>query len=113
MIPTKLQGFWNLLSLPCEGMSRLASESLDRDLGLFEKSTLRLHQLYCRGCHRYGKQLQFLRIATCQLRRAIDSGATAAAASRSIPPCLPDADRARIKQAIRDGESNNDSHERT
>ena len=34
---SRLKTFWCLLNLPCDGMSRLASESLDRDLGRMER----------------------------------------------------------------------------
>ena len=102
MIPGKLRGFWNLMDLPCEGMSRLASESLDRDLGPLERFALRLHQSYCRGCQRYGKQLRFLRVATCKLPHALDADATSSPVARSLATHLPDDDRARIKMAIRE-----------
>ena len=41
------RGLWALLNLSCEEMARLASESLDRDLGRFEWLALRSHILYC------------------------------------------------------------------
>ena len=103
MIPTKLRAFWNLLTLPCQGMSRLASESLDRDLPLLERSALRLHQSYCGGCGRYGKQLRFLRNATCELNQSLNADAPSPVVS--LAPGLPEAERLRIKQAIRDHQS--------
>ena len=38
------RSFWNLLNLPCEGMARLASDSLDRDLTRLERVALRSHR---------------------------------------------------------------------
>ena len=107
MIPNKLKAFWNLLTLPCQGMNLLASESLDRDLRPLERYALGLHQFYCRGCHRYGKQLRFLRIATCKLNHAMDADAPSPLVS--LAPGLPEADRSRIKKAIRDHQSHHDS----
>lgn len=108
MIPKKLKAFWHLLTLPCQGMNHLASESLDRDLLPLERSALALHQSYCRGCQRYGKQLRFLRIATCKLNHAIDTDTPSPVIS--LAPGLPEADRSRIKTAIREHQSQHDSH---
>ena len=44
---SRLKTLWRLLNLRCEGMCRLASESLDRDLGLVGWVALRLHLRYC------------------------------------------------------------------
>ena len=43
----RLKDCWQLLNLPCEGMSHLASESLDRELTRGERAALRLHMFYC------------------------------------------------------------------
>ncbi len=103
MIPTGMRDFWHLLNLPCEGMSHLASESLDRDLGRIEWLALRSHQLYCPGCQRHGKQLHFLRLASVELRRGIEVEKPSSTKSHfPTLPMLPEADRVRIKQALRD-----------
>ena len=63
---SRVKTFWCLLNLPCEGMSRLASESLDRDLGRLEWVALRSHLLYCAACRRFQRQIKLLR---CAMRR--------------------------------------------
>lgn len=91
----RLLAIWRLLNLPCEGMSRLASESLDRDLGRAERFALRLHLLYCSACRRYRRQLEHLRCAMRRLARTIE-------ADESSPvPGLPDDIRERIKRALK------------
>jgi hypothetical protein len=47
----------------CADMTRLASESQDRQLSLYERARIRLHFLICVWCERYFKQLYFLRDA--------------------------------------------------
>ena len=77
----RLKDCWHLLNLPCEGMSRLASESLDRELTRRERAALRMHTFYCSACRRYLRQLKLIterpartggssgnRRATCQAR---------------------------------------------
>ena len=51
------------LNLSCREASRLISESKDRDLGIGEKLSLRLHLGLCTACTRFTKQLDFLREA--------------------------------------------------
>ena len=51
------------LNLSCREASRLISESKDRDLGLGEKLTLRIHLGLCTACTRFTQQLDFLREA--------------------------------------------------
>jgi hypothetical protein len=85
---------WRLLNLPCEGMTRLASESLDRELGSLERSALRLHVLYCAACRRYVQQIALLR---CSLRRLVARLET----DDVLPgPDLPEDVRERIKRAL-------------
>ncbi len=60
----RLKDCWQLLNLPCEGMSRLASQSLDRELTRTERAALRAHTFYCSACRRYLRQLK-------QVRRAL------------------------------------------
>lgn len=88
---TRVKVFWRLLNLPCEGMTRLASESLDRDLSRLEGVALRTHLLYCSACRRFARQLAILRTAV----RRIEAGAP-------LPgPGLPDDACDRIKRALR------------
>jgi hypothetical protein len=86
---------WRLLNLPCEGMSRLASESLDRELGLMERVALRTHLLYCTACRRYRRQLERMRGALRKLADDLEAGAP------SLGPRLPDDARERIKRALK------------
>ena len=53
--------FFGLLFMPCDGISGLVSESLDRDLTLVERFALRLHLLYCAACRRYRKHILAIR----------------------------------------------------
>jgi hypothetical protein len=72
-------------------MARLASESLDRDLGPLERFALRSHVLYCVACRRYLRQVRLMK---CALRRH----ATDPSWSGAV---LPDDVRARIKQLLK------------
>jgi predicted anti-sigma-YlaC factor YlaD len=85
---------WHLLNLPCRGVTRLASESLDRDLAPLESLTVRAHLLYCRACRRYVRQIRLLRAAFRRLATCDDAG--------HAGPSLPDDVRERIKDALRD-----------
>jgi hypothetical protein len=88
---------WRLLNLPCQGMTRLASESLDRKLGRLERVALRSHLLYCTPCRRYARQIRVLRLALRRFAARLD-------ADEPLPgSALPDDVRARIKRALRDG----------
>ena len=76
----------------CKEISVLLSKSCDQDLGWWERATVRLHLLYCRGCRQFGKQLRFLRIAA---RRG--------AQTESLPGDvrLSDPAKRRIRDAVR------------
>lgn len=45
---------------PCEKITRLISDSMDRRLSLLKLLALRAHLLVCTLCERYRKQLQFI-----------------------------------------------------
>jgi hypothetical protein len=92
---SRLRTIWHLLNLPCEGIARLASEALDRDLGLMERIALRSHVLYCKACRRYRRQLGHLRAAMRELAGGPEAAAPSAA------PRLPDDVRERIKRVLR------------
>jgi hypothetical protein len=93
---SRLKIVWRLLNLPCEGMTRLASESLDRDLGLLEQLALRSHLLYCAACRRYLRQVTLVRIALRQLAMRLET-------DQDLPgPGLPDDVRERIKRALKE-----------
>jgi hypothetical protein len=91
---SRLKTLWCLLNLPCEGMSRLASESLDRDLGRLEWVALRSHLLYCAACRRFQRQIKLLRCAMRRWARRVEAG------EPSPGPGLPDAARERIERAL-------------
>jgi hypothetical protein len=76
------------------GMSRLASESLDRDLGRMEWVALRSHLLYCAACRRFQRQIKLLRCAMRQLATDVEAEDT------SPGTVLPDEVRARTKHAL-------------
>jgi hypothetical protein len=46
--------------LSCEEVSRLVSESLDRQLPLGQRLSVRLHLLMCSLCSRFRRQIMFL-----------------------------------------------------
>ena len=75
---------WHLLNLPCEGMSRLASESLDHELTRPERAALRMHTIYCSACRRYLRQLKLIKRALRGLTARLET-------SEPLPgPGLPD-----------------------
>jgi anti-sigma factor RsiW len=87
---------WHLLNLPCEGMSRLASESLDRELTRDERAALRVHTFYCSACRRYLHQLKLITGALRRLAVRLKTGEPLAGEG------LPDDVRAEIKRALRE-----------
>jgi hypothetical protein len=90
---------WRLLNASCHDVSRLASESFDRELVGLERFALRSHTVYCAACRRYERQLRFVRAALCRL-------ATETALAQSLGgPALPDEAREQIKRAVEDAET--------
>jgi hypothetical protein len=51
------------LLLSCREASRLISEQLDRELGVAERASLRVHLAICAACTRMTRQFEFLRRA--------------------------------------------------
>ena len=93
---TRLQAFWSLLNLPCQGMCGLASESLDHDLGRLGRFALRSHLLYCGACRRFQRQIKLLRCAMRRLPVHIEDG-------KLLPDTnLPDEVRRRIRRALKE-----------
>lgn len=68
----------------CAEMSRLASRSLDRPLGLGTRARMRLHHLICVWCQRYAAQVRFLHqaAAQCEERGGAPPGAGLSAEAR-------------------------------
>ena len=91
----RLKECWQLLNLPCEGMSRLASQSLDRDLTRTERAALRLHMFYCAACRRYLRQLKLVTRALRGLSGQLETDEPLGGAG------LPDDVREKIKCSLR------------
>jgi len=45
----------------CKKVTQLLSESLDRNLSLYQRMGMRIHLIMCKFCSRYKEQLLFLR----------------------------------------------------
>ena len=59
-----------LLTLRCIDSTRLISDGCDRDLSKIERWAVRLHQISCRPCRSFRRQLAFLHQSArqrCQL----------------------------------------------
>jgi hypothetical protein len=93
---TSPRRLWDLLNLSCDGMARLSSESLDRELGRLEQLALKSHVLYCVACRRCLRQLKFMRSALERFGPRLQT-------DDPLPgPRLPDEVKARIKHALSD-----------
>ena len=70
--------------LSCKEVSLLLSRSCDQALPWRARLAIRLHLLYCRGCARLERQLQFLRTAASHLAQPdfLADGAKLPAAAR-------------------------------
>lgn len=91
---SRVKAVWRLLTMSCEGITRLSSESLDRDLCRLEKLALHSHLLGCTACRRYKKQVEFLGRALGLISNDLDYGET-------LPgPRLPEEARIRMKRAL-------------
>lgn len=77
--------------LSCKEVSRLLSESLDRELPLRRRAVLQMHLLLCSLCSRFRRHMLFVREAA----RAFAAAAEADAHIRLSPQA-----RRRIKQAL-------------
>jgi hypothetical protein len=97
---SRLKAVWHLLNLPCREMTRLASESLDRDLGRAERLALRSHLLYCAACRRYARQIVFLHAALRHFASRVETDQTLSGPGPG--PGLPADVRDRIKRAMDD-----------
>jgi len=86
---------WLLRTLqPCQVMVPVMSESLERRLGLVERTKLRLHLLVCAWCARYLKQIKLLRQAVSQLEFTTED-------DNATPLKLTDEARQRISESLR------------
>ncbi len=93
---SRVKTAWHLLNLPCREITRLASESMDRDLGRLERLALRSHVVYCRACRRYLRQLLLLRATLRRIARRVESEP-----APPLPgPGLPDDVRERLRRLL-------------
>jgi hypothetical protein len=79
--------------LACREVTRLVSESLDRELSLPQRMSIKMHLMMCKLCSRYNKQLAALREAFrlyAMREKDIDI----------YPASLSSGARRRIKQAL-------------
>jgi hypothetical protein len=84
-----------MLFMPsCKEVSRLVSESMDRDLPFRQRLSMRLHLLMCSLCSRFRRQILFLRDAAHSFGEASEEGELLADVQLS-----PEA-RARIKETL-------------
>ena len=77
--------------LSCKQVSLLLSRACDERLPWRIRLAVRLHLLYCRGCRRFEKHLQFLHASARRFADQLD------AASQQV---LPEAARRRIRSAM-------------
>jgi len=86
---------WLLRTLqPCQVMVPVMSESLERQLGLVERTKLRLHLLVCAWCARYIKQIKLL-------RQVVSHREFTSADDNANPSKLTDEARQRISESLR------------
>ena len=80
--------------LNCKDAAKLFSESMERDLPLRSRVSLRLHLMMCKACDRYTTQLRFIHKAFGDhAERLIEAQACEA-------PPLPEDRRKRIEAAL-------------
>ena len=79
------------MMISCKEASRLMSQGLDRDLGLGQRASLRLHLFICTSCSRMRKQLDFLHRAALRpsghrRRQTADDGHARLSFRHGSPP---------------------------
>ncbi len=79
---------------PCKEVTRLVSESLDRDLSGPERLKLRMHFLMCVLCRRFARQVRFVRDTLRRHPDRLDGQ------DLSPPPGLSTEARDRIKRSL-------------
>jgi len=88
----KIVAFVAKITPPCQDVTRLLSQSMDRQLPLYTRMTIRLHFQICVWCKRYGEQLDTIRKA---------SGSIPEHSERISSASLSESARQRIKEAVR------------
>jgi predicted anti-sigma-YlaC factor YlaD len=89
--------------MTCKEVTRLISESLDKDLSLPQRLVIQIHFRFCGFCKRYERQLLFLRNMFRGLSKRIED-------SESLPDDLPSLSveaQDRMKRRLR-GETQNE-----
>jgi hypothetical protein len=97
----KMVGFIARITPPCHDITRLLSQSMDRQLPLYTRMAIRLHFQTCVWCKRYGEQLDTIRKAS---RSIAEHGEGISSAS------LSENARQRIKEAVRHFFETTDRH---
>ena len=85
--------------LRCREVSKLVSESMERELPLRQRLQVWMHLAMCRLCAGFARQLRFLR------RAARENPERLATAPAEPEPALSQEARERIKAALRHGNS--------
>ncbi len=94
MLPRRVKDMIARCGQPCAEVTRLASESLDRELSVLERFRLRIHFLMCVWCERYLLQVRFIRDAIRRYPERLEN-------QENPPPAsLPPEARERIKHAL-------------
>jgi hypothetical protein len=80
--------------LSCKEVSRLVSDSLDRELSIWQRMQVRMHLMMCRFCSRFRRQTLFLRDAARRYLAAGEEETPRGAAALSLDA------RERIKRSL-------------
>ncbi len=83
-----------MLFLPCEEVTRLVSQSLERKLPLPLRIIVWLHSLRCQACQRFQHQIRFLHTVFRHYPEHLES-------EEAAPPGLSPEARERIKRSLR------------
>ena len=67
--------------LSCKDVTHLVSQSQDRRLSWLERWSVRVHLMYCLGCRRFARHVEFLRQAMQRLVR--ERGLTLSTSARA------------------------------
>ena len=87
-----------LTMLRCREISKLVSESMERNLPLRQRMHVGMHLMMCRLCSGFARQMQLLRRAARASPERLGPAASDSEAK------LPAEARARIKAALRNGD---------
>jgi predicted anti-sigma-YlaC factor YlaD len=91
----RIRTAWRIFNLPCEAITALVSQSLDRELPPLECWAVRTHLLYCVACRRFRRQALVLRRALGRASERLDEMVPGA--------CLPPEVRERLRRTLGGG----------